>query len=89
MEDNSEEVEDMVEGLVELGVSPQDMAMTIFEDANADLASEAVHKLFYMMCEGLDAVLEGGYNIEYVNVAIMLPRFSDTPRHELPVYGIR
>ena len=70
MEDNSEEVEDMVEGLVELGVSPQDMAMTIFEDANADLASEAVHKLFYMMCEGLDAVLEGGYNIEYVNVLI-------------------
>jgi phage head maturation protease len=65
-----EEVEDMVEGLVDLGATPEMLVESIYAETNAELVSEAIHKLFYSMCEGLDAVLESGYSIEYVNALI-------------------
>lgn len=69
-ESEKEDVEDMVEGLVEMGVSPQDLAMSIFSEADAELAIDSVNKLYYMMCGGFDAVIEGGYNIDYAYVLI-------------------
>ena len=65
-----EEVEDMVEGLVDLGATPEMLVESIYAETNAELVSEAIHKLFYSMCEGLDTVLESGYSIEYVNALI-------------------
>jgi phage head maturation protease len=69
-ESESEDVEDMVEGLVEMGVSPQDLAMSIFSEADAELAIDSVNKLYYMMCGGFDAVIEGGYNVDYAYILI-------------------
>lgn len=69
-ESDGEELEDMVEGLVDLGATPQMLVESIYAETNAELVSEAIHKLFYSMCEGLDTVLESGYNIDYVNALI-------------------
>ena len=69
-ESEGEEVEDMVEGLVDLGATPEMLVESIYAETNAELVSEAIHKLFYSMCEGLDTVLESGYSIEYVNALI-------------------
>jgi phage head maturation protease len=69
-ENDNEEVEEMVEGLVDLGATPEMLVESIYAETNAELVSEAIHKLFYSMCEGLDTVLESGYSIEYVNALI-------------------
>jgi len=61
-----EEVEDMVEGLVELDVAPEGVADSIFDGYEKDLVSDAVHYLFEKMCSGLYAVLEEGKDISYV-----------------------
>jgi len=61
-----EEVEDMVEGLVELDVAPEGVADTVFDGYEKDLVSDAVHYLFEKMCSGLYAVLEEGKDISYV-----------------------
>ena len=64
--ENDEEVEDMVEGLVELEVAPEGVADTVFDGYEKDLVSDAVHYLFEKMCNGLYAVLEEGKDISYV-----------------------
>lgn len=61
-----EEVEDMVEGLIELEVAPEGVADTVFDGYEKDLVSDAVHYLFERMCSGLYAVLEEGKDISYV-----------------------
>lgn len=68
--EENEETEEMVEGLVELGVTPEQMVDTIFSGYDKEIVAEAIHELYRKMCEGLYAILEEGNNISYVNTLI-------------------
>lgn len=68
--EENESTEEMVEGLLELGATPDELVSAIFDNYEKEMVSDAIHCLFEKMCEGLYTVLDEGYSIDYVHSLI-------------------
>jgi hypothetical protein len=60
MEQEQEDISDMVEGLVNIQASPEDIAKTIFDGAHEDMLYKSLKCIVYKLLDGLVAVKEYG-----------------------------
>jgi HK97 family phage prohead protease len=64
------EVDDMVEGLMMINATPEEIASTIYDGVEEDLVSDSIHCLYKRMIEGVLGVVEAGGDIATINAII-------------------
>lgn len=69
-EEESEDVEGMVEGLESIGASPEQISMTLFDGIEEDLISDSMHCLYKRMLEGVLGVYESSGDLMVVNAIL-------------------
>ena len=69
-EDESESVDDMVEGLEMIGATPDEISMTIFDGIEEDLLSDVMHCLYKRMIEGVLGVYETSKDPATINAIL-------------------
>jgi HK97 family phage prohead protease len=69
-EEESDDVEGMVEGLESIGASPEQISMTIFDGIEEDLISDSMHCLYKRMLEGILGVYETSGDPMIVNAIL-------------------
>jgi hypothetical protein len=68
--EESESVDDMVEGLEMIGATPEEISMTIFDGIEEDLISDSMHCLYKRMLEGVLGVYETSGDAATVNAIL-------------------
>jgi hypothetical protein len=69
-EEESDDVEGMVEGLEMVGASPEQISMTLFDGIEEDLISDSMHCLYKRMLEGVLGVYETSGDPMVVNAIL-------------------
>lgn len=69
-EDEGGEVDDMVEGLMLINATPEEIATTIYDGVEEDLVADSIHCLYKRMIEGVLGVVESGGDIATINAVI-------------------
>ena len=69
-EEESDDVEGMVEGLEMVGASPEEISMTLFDGIEEDLISDTMHCLYKRMLEGVLGVYETSGDPMVVNAIL-------------------
>jgi HK97 family phage prohead protease len=69
-EEESDDVEGMVEGLESIGASPEQISMTLFDGIEEDLISDTMHCLYKRMLEGVLGVYETNGDPMVVNAIL-------------------
>lgn len=64
------EVDDMVEGLMMINATPEEIASTIYDGVEEDLVADSIHCLYKRMIEGVLGVVEAGGDIATINAII-------------------
>ena len=69
-EEESDDVEGMVEGLEAVGASPEQVSMTLFDGIEEDLISDSLHCLYKRALEGILGVYESSKDPMVVNAIL-------------------
>ena len=69
-EEESDDVEGMVEGLEAVGASPEQVSMTLFDGIEEDLISDSMHCLYKRALEGILGVYESSKDPMVVNAIL-------------------
>lgn len=69
-ESEDREVDDMVEGLMMINSTPEEIASTIYDGVEEDLVSDSIHCLYKRMIEGVLGTVEAGGDIATINAII-------------------
>lgn len=69
-EEEGNEVDDMVEGLMMINATPEEIASTIYDGVEEDLVADSIHCLYKRMIEGVLGVIESGGDIATINAVI-------------------
>jgi len=64
------EVDDMVEGLMMINATPEEIASTIYDGVEEDLVADSIHCLYKRMIEGVLGVIESGGDISTINAVV-------------------
>jgi HK97 family phage prohead protease len=64
------EVDDMVEGLMMINATPEEIALTIYDGVEEDLVADSIHCLYKRMIEGVLGVIESGGDIATINAVV-------------------
>lgn len=64
------EVDDMVEGLMMINATPEEIASTIYDGVEEDLVADSIHCLYKRMIEGVLGVIESGGDIATINAVV-------------------
>ena len=64
------EVDDMVEGLMMINATPEEIASTIYDGVEEDLVADSIHCLYKRMIEGVLGVIESGGDISTINPVV-------------------
>jgi HK97 family phage prohead protease len=64
------EVDDMVEGLMMINATPEEITSTIYDGVEEDLVADSIHCLYKRMIEGVLGVIESGGDIATINAVI-------------------
>jgi len=64
------EVDEMVEGLMMINATPEEIASTIYDGVEEDLVADSIHCLYKRMIEGVLGVIESGGDIATINAVI-------------------
>ena len=64
------EVDDMVEGLMMINATPEEIASTIYDGVEEDLVADSIHCLYKRMIEGVLGVIESGGDIPSINAVV-------------------
>jgi len=69
-EDEGEDVDEMVEGLMMINATPEEIASTIYDGVEEDLVADSIHCLYKRMIEGVLGIVESGGDIATINAVI-------------------
>jgi len=69
-ESEDENVDDMVEGLMMINATPEEIASTIYDGVEEDLVADSIHCLYKRMIEGVLGVIESGGDIATINAVV-------------------
>lgn len=64
------EVDDMVEGLMMINATPEEIASTIYDGVEEDLVADSIHCLYKRMIEGVLGVIDSGGDIATINAVV-------------------
>jgi hypothetical protein len=64
------EVDDMVEGLMMINASPEEIASTIYDGVEEDLVADSIHCLYKRMIEGVLGVIESNGDLATINAVV-------------------
>jgi HK97 family phage prohead protease len=69
-ESEGENVDDMVEGLMMINATPEEIASTIYDGVEEDLVADSIHCLYKRMIEGVLGVIESNGDIATINAVV-------------------
>jgi hypothetical protein len=69
-ESEDENVDDMVEGLMMINATPEEIASIIYDGVEEDLVADSIHCLYKRMIEGVLGVIESNGDIATINAVV-------------------